>query len=419
MNFSAFGGPFSGIHQFAAKFGHDTQSGPFSSATSGMNSQDVHGNRYHTTTNHFNQNSTSGSAMQYGQNLSNAYNQPQGEHNNMFSNDHKDALKTKIERDREDAINQQILQNVNQSWQTLANPSNTVDYSSHLLSATLPISIQHFLKYSESIKKESSALNNSTIGNGSTSNGLNGGLKNGISPNLNLALNQVNAMHSHHQHHTSNSISNSSNAATAANNTNNVSNHAAEIIDSVATTTTAVSNGKKKKKKAPKEKKPRPKPGEIRETKALDGSTLYCCPECQMAYPDRSLIEQHVISHAVERRFVCDICNAALKRKDHLTRHKLSHIPDRPHVCNICMKSFKRKEQLTLHIVIHSGEKKHVCQECGKGFYRKDHLRKHTRSHIARRVKSEVSAQSQPAAPATTVSATTTTNGRQAQNSSS
>lgn len=58
MNFSAFGGPFSGIHQFAAKFGHDTQSGPFSSANS-MNTQDVHGNRYHTT-NHFNQNSTSG-----------------------------------------------------------------------------------------------------------------------------------------------------------------------------------------------------------------------------------------------------------------------------------------------------------------------------------------------------------------------
>uniref|UniRef100_T1GJH4 C2H2-type domain-containing protein n=1 Tax=Megaselia scalaris TaxID=36166 RepID=T1GJH4_MEGSC len=28
--------------------------------------------------------------------------------------------------------------------------------------------------------------------------------------------------------------------------------------------------------------------------------------------------------------------------------------------------------------------------ECGKGFYRKDHLRKHTRSHIARRVKAEL-----------------------------
>lgn len=320
------------------------------------------------------------------------------------------------------AINQQILQNVNQSWQTLANPANTVDYSSHLLSATLPISIQHFLKYSESIKKESSALSNNGIGNGT--NGLNGnssmnssnlnlsgrfaiewniltiwyknrvfllinwiksqkicalffviklfsiisliliieldllgGLKNGIAPNLNLALNQVNniAMQSSHQHHSAQNLQNhhtnsvaSNTSSTTAANANNLTNHAAEIIERVATSAVilppATTNGKKtKKKKAPKEKKPRPKPGEIRETKALDGSTLYLCPECQMAYPDRTLIEQHVISHAVERRFICDICNAALKRKDHLTRHKLSHIPDRPHVCNVSIFQFNSK----------------------------------------------------------------------------
>ncbi|XP_014248470.1 replication initiator 1-like isoform X2 [Cimex lectularius] len=148
---------------------------------------------------------------------------------------------------------------------------------------------------------------------------------------------------------------------------------------------------KKKKKKAPKEKKPRPKPGEIRLTTALDGSTLYCCPECHMAYPDKSLLEQHLLGHTMERRFFCEICGAGLKRKDHLTRHKQSHNPDRPFVCTVCMKAFKRKEQLTLHFVIHSGEKRHVCTECGKGFYRKDHLRKHTRSHIARRVKAEIS----------------------------
>uniref|UniRef100_A0A182SUB6 C2H2-type domain-containing protein n=1 Tax=Anopheles maculatus TaxID=74869 RepID=A0A182SUB6_9DIPT len=133
-----------------------------------------------------------------------------------------------------------------------------------------------------------------------------------------------------------------------------------------------------------------------------------------MAYPERGLIEQHVISHAVERRFVCDICNAALKRKDHLTRHKLSHIPDRPHICSICLKSFKRKEQLTLHIVIHTGEKKHICGECGKGFYRKDHLRKHTRSHIARRVKSEMSASNGTGSGSGSGSA----NGNAAQNNS-
>ncbi|XP_037924210.1 zinc finger protein 567 isoform X2 [Hermetia illucens] len=335
--------------------------------------------------------------MQYGQNISIPYSQPQSDLNFLNTGDHKPKIHPKIERDREEVINQQILQNVNQSWQTLANTANTVDYSSHLLSATLPISIQHFLKYSETIKKESSGIvatplnsGNLNLGNIDTASGFNlkgEVLKNGT--NLSLALGGVALANA-----------NTNGAGLGMDTTNGTAGngHVHNIPESTTTsntaTTTTTTNGKKpKKKKPPKEKKPRPKPGEIRETKALDGSTLFCCPECQMAYPDRSLIEQHVISHAVERRFVCDICNAALKRKDHLTRHKLSHIPDRPHVCNICMKSFKRKEQLTLHIVIHSGEKKHICQECGKGFYRKDHLRKHTRSHIARRVKSEVSAQ--------------------------
>lgn len=209
------------------------------------------------------------------------------------------SAKNAAERDREDALNQQILQNVNQSWQTLAsaNPTSaTVDYSSHILSATLPISIQHFLKYSETIKKENgSPITHSTGSPSTTTTTLLASIPEG---------------------------------------------NGTGIGSEVPTTTSTGKKKKKKSQKTPKvravrEKKPRPKPGEIRETKALDGSTLFCCPECQMAYPDRSLIEQHVISHAVERRFVCDICNAALKRKDHLTRHKLSHIPDRPHVCNV------------------------------------------------------------------------------------
>ncbi|XP_017010829.1 uncharacterized protein l(3)neo38 [Drosophila takahashii] len=421
MNFSAFGGPFSGIHQFAAKFDAQTP-GAFgtppaaaanAAAAAAAAGTDNHVQRYQTNGNHFNQNVPNVSAannMQYGQNISIPYSQPQGDLNFLnaaAAADHKGKIHPKIERDREEVLNQQILQNVNQSWQTLANTANTVDYSSHLLSATLPISIQHFLKYSETIKKESTGdvLKNGTnlaslalggVALTPSNNGANGGHHNGL-------------VGMDHGGHMTNMTDANGAALTNGGATNGVNGNANGTVTnggagavsstgSVGTTNasggTGTATGKKtKKKKPPKEKKPRPKPGEIRETKALDGSTLYCCPECQMAYPDRSLIEQHVISHAVERRFVCDICNAALKRKDHLTRHKLSHIPDRPHVCNICMKSFKRKEQLTLHIVIHSGEKKHVCIECGKGFYRKDHLRKHTRSHIARRVKSEVSAQ--------------------------
>lgn len=106
-----------------------------------------------------------------------------------------------------------------------------------------------------------------------------------------------------------------------------------------------------------------------------------------MAYPEKELLEQHLVGHKIERRFICDICGAGLKRKEHLERHKLGHNPERPFVCSVCMKGFKRKEHLNLHFVIHSGEKTEICLECGKGFYRKDHLRKHTRSHVTRRAK--------------------------------
>ncbi|KRT82903.1 zinc finger protein, partial [Oryctes borbonicus] len=137
---------------------------------------------------------------------------------------------------------------------------------------------------------------------------------------------------------------------------------------------------KKYKKKPPKPKKP--KPGQVHIATALDGTTLFCCPECHMAYPEKELLEQHLIGHKIERRFICDICGAGLKRKEHLERHKLGHNPERPYVCSVCMKGFKRKEHLNLHFVIHSGEKTEICEECGKGFYRKDHLRKHSRSHV-------------------------------------
>jgi hypothetical protein len=53
------------------------------------------------------------------------------------------------------------------------------------------------------------------------------------------------------------------------------------------TTSNSTSTKKKKKKKTPKEKKPKPKAGEIRLKFALDGSMLFVCPECQVAYPEK------------------------------------------------------------------------------------------------------------------------------------
>ncbi|XP_055298338.1 zinc finger protein 107-like [Sitodiplosis mosellana] len=320
-----------------------------------------------------------------------------------------------------------VLQNVNSGWQSLTPSSAVADYLSHLPAS---LSLHHFLKYSaESIKKESqSQLSNIDMTH--TQNLAQGLGLNSLSSSLlsNAAiLNQNQQSHmspmqsqSQQQHlpipqtpnaqqqsHSNGSSSGNNNLiqSSSANNGNqahNLTNNAngnqngmnnGNGLNGNNTTSSKASTAtkKKKKKKPPKEKKPRPKPGEIRLTTALDGSTLYGCPECHMVYPERGLLEEHLVGHNLERRFICDICNAALKRKDHLTRHKQSHNSERPFVCTVCMKAFKRKEQLTLHFVIHSGEKRHICQECGKGFYRKDHLRKHTRSHIARRVKAELS----------------------------
>ncbi|CAK1547019.1 unnamed protein product [Leptosia nina] len=246
------------------------------------------------------------------------------------------------------------------TWQTIG--SGVADYL-----AALPLPLHHLLKYSAPAEKreEQTTIVTATTPAVAT-------MTQQITPNNENSVVVQNTS----------IINTSANTHTQGTNT----------IEAPIANTLYYSNGrKKKKKKEIQVKKPRPKPGEIRITTALDGSTLYCCPECHMAYPERDLVDQHLVGHTMERKFICDICNAALKRKDHLTRHKQSHNAERPHVCSVCLKAFKRKEQLTLHFIIHSGEKRHVCNECGKGFYRKDHLRKHTRSHIARRVKAELS----------------------------
>jgi hypothetical protein len=64
-------------------------------------------------------------------------------------------------------------------------------------------------------------------------------------------------------------------------------------------------NGKVKKKRKMKKKPPkpkRPKPGQVHIATAIDGTILFCCPECQMAYPEKESLEQHLAVHKIERR---------------------------------------------------------------------------------------------------------------------
>lgn len=79
---------------------------------------------------------------------------------------------------------------------------------------------------------------------------------------------------------------------------------------------------------------------------ALDGSTLYGCPQCHTVFQNREAIEAHLAIHRSERPFICQDCGAALKRKEHLDRHKSSHVTERPHTCPVCNKNFKRQVRL-------------------------------------------------------------------------
>lgn len=60
-----------------------------------------------------------------------------------------------------------------------------------------------------------------------------------------------------------------------------------------------MNKSKNKKKSLQKKNK---KPGLVHIATALDGTTLFCCPECQMAYSEKSCLEKHLLLHKIERR---------------------------------------------------------------------------------------------------------------------
>lgn len=77
------------------------------------------------------------------------------------------------------------------------------------------------------------------------------------------------------------------NSSNHSQNHNNPQPHGSKMEQTVQTDST----------KPEKKIKFRAKTGEIKITIALDGSTLYCCPECNLAFPQKSDIEQHLQIH--------------------------------------------------------------------------------------------------------------------------
>lgn len=153
------------------------------------------------------------------------------------------------------------------TWQSIAAPGSTVaDYLARLPASTLPLSLHHFLKFSaESIKRENSDACTVT-------------LPPAHQPILVTTVNEADG--------TEGTVTVTTMAAPEA---------PSEEVDA---------NGKPKKRRrgTKKVKVPKMRPGQVQLTTALDGTTLFCCPECNMAYPDKDLLEQHLVAHKIERR---------------------------------------------------------------------------------------------------------------------
>lgn len=82
--------------------------------------------------------------------------------------------------------------------------------------------------------------------------------------------------------------------------TNELQQHSEPMI--IETKVEIDSNGKVKKKRKYKKKPPKPKPpkpGQVHIATALDGTILFCCPECQMAYAEKTDLEQHLTVHKI------------------------------------------------------------------------------------------------------------------------
>ncbi|CAI9726267.1 finger 271 [Octopus vulgaris] len=107
----------------------------------------------------------------------------------------------------------------------------------------------------------------------------------------------------------------------------------------------------------------------------------YYCGVCGKEFLVHALLEKHLKTHTVERRFSCDICGKDFLKNSHLTRHIRTHTGEKPFHCDICGKDFSENYTLKNHIKTHTGEKPFHCDICDKDFTERSTLKKHLRIH--------------------------------------
>ncbi|MBN3274640.1 ZN524 protein, partial [Polyodon spathula] len=130
-----------------------------------------------------------------------------------------------------------------------------------------------------------------------------------------------------------------------------------------------------------------PKSGEHQSDSALPRATgspqpthikAYVCTVCSRAFPYRSYLERHRITHLEMKPYVCTDCGKAFKRSSHLARHRHVHSDaGKPFQCAVCQKGFREPGELVQHQRVHTGERPYQCQVCRMRFTERTTLRRH------------------------------------------
>jgi len=111
--------------------------------------------------------------------------------------------------------------------------------------------------------------------------------------------------------------------------------------------------------------------------------SLLSCPSCDYTCHKSTRLTNHMNAvHLGVKPFHCDQCPSAFPNRSGLKQHMISHTGERPYKCPYCGKGVQSKQSLTSHIRTHTGEKPFTCDECGKSFSDQAFFTKHKRLHI-------------------------------------
>lgn len=109
----------------------------------------------------------------------------------------------------------------------------------------------------------------------------------------------------------------------------------------------------------------------------------HICNYCGKKFREKSVLNNHVLIHRIERKFKCTICNARFKQRTNLTVHKKSHGNPTTVKCTICSRVLKTQSILNRHMkTVHSkNDQLYMCALCPVTFNNRPAILSHLRRH--------------------------------------